>query len=109
MSMTDESDEATDADTDDEDDADGDIGLAEARDASLAAAEDLLDDPIDGVIRIERVDDGWRTLIEVVERSAIPDTQDILGRYEIVVDGQGTVQAYGLEERYRRGESRDEL
>lgn len=95
--------------TDDETAETEPIGLAGARDAALEAAEDLIDHPIDSVIRIERDGDGWRVLVEVVERSAIPDTQDILGRYEIVVDKTGTLQQYGLEERYRRGESRDEL
>ena len=85
------------------------IGLAEARDAALEASEMLIDHPIDSVIRIERSGDGWRVLVEVVERSAVPDTQDILGRYEIVVDATGTLEEYGLEERYRRGESREEL
>lgn len=85
------------------------IGLAGAKNAAVAAAEELIDHPIDSVIRIERDGDGWRTLIEVVERSAIPDTQDILGRYEIVVDDAGTLVRYGLEERYRRGENREEL
>ncbi|WP_227132934.1 gas vesicle protein GvpO [Halorubellus salinus] len=92
--------------------ADGDtepIGLAAAKDEALAAAEELIDHPIDSVIRIERSGDAWRTLVEVVERSAIPDTQDILGRYEIVVDDSGQLTEYGLEERYRRGESREEL
>lgn len=97
------------ADTDDERAEPEPIGLAEARDAALDAAEELIDHPLDSVIRIEQDGDGWRTLVEVVERSAIPDTQDILGRYEIVVDRTGTLQQYGLEERYRRGESRDEL
>lgn len=85
------------------------IGLAAAKREALSAAEELIDHPIDSVIRIERSGDAWRTLVEVVERSAIPDTQDILGRYEIVVDDTGTLQQYGLEERYRRGESREEL
>lgn len=95
--------------TDDENATPEPIGLAEARDAALEAAETLIEHPIDNVIRIERSDGNWRVLVEVVERSAVPDTQDILGRYEILVDETGTLQEYGLEERYRRGESRDEL
>lgn len=112
--MTDDTGTETDdtvADTDDDTEADPEetIGLTGAKDAALSATEELLDDPVDGVIRIERHEDGWRTLVEVIERSSIPDTQDILGRYEIIVDATGELQGYGLEERYRRGESRDEL
>ena len=113
--MTDDSEPARATDDDGPDDAAADpdaadpIGLAGAKDAVLSAAEELIDHPLDSVIRIERDGDGWRGLVEVVERSAIPDTQDILGRYEIVVDDGGTLVQYGLEERYRRGENREEL
>lgn len=83
--------------------------FADAKERAIGAAEELIDHPIDSVIRIERTGEGWRTLVEVVERSAVPDTQDILGRYEIVADDTGTLRKYGLMERYRRGESREEL
>lgn len=85
------------------------IGIVEARTEALDAVDQLLDHPLEGVVRVEDTDDGWRTLIEVVERSAVPDTQDIIGRYEVLLDRSGTVTGYGLVERYRRGEMREEL
>lgn len=45
----------------------------------------------------------------MVERSAVPDTQDIIGRYEITLDDGGRVTGYELRERYRRGEMKEEL
>jgi hypothetical protein len=94
---------------DDGGDEEGPIGLVEARQRASEAADELLEQPLDNVVRVERTDDGWRVLVEVLERSAVPDTQDILGRYEITVDPSGTLTGYGLVERYRRGERRDEI
>lgn len=45
------------------------------------------------MIKAESNDEGWRTVVEVVERNAVPDTQDIIGRYEITLDGTGTSPA----------------
>lgn len=47
----------------------------------------------EGMIKAESNDEGWRTVVEVVERNAVPDTQDIIGRYEITLDGTGTSPA----------------
>lgn len=86
------------------------IGLVEARREAMAVADQLLDHPIEGVVRIEQAsNDGWRVLVEALERSAVPDTQDIIGRYEFVVDAGGDLAEYGLVERYRRGEMKEEL
>jgi hypothetical protein len=117
--MTDDSDDvetngpegdADDADTtDDGIDADDGVSLMEARQLSVEAAHELLDHEFEGVVRVEDDGDGWRTLVEVVERSAVPDTQDIIGRYEVTLDADGDLTGYGLVERYRRGEMREEL
>lgn len=85
------------------------IGLAEARRTAIESVEELLEYDVDGVVRVERADDGWRALVEVVERSAVPDTQDIIGRYEVELDEAGTLVGYGLQERFRRGDMKEEL
>jgi hypothetical protein len=85
------------------------IGLADARRRALDAAANVLEYEVDRVIRIEPADDGWRVLVEVVEREAVPDTNDILGRYELVMDAAGDLAEFGLLERYKRGELREEL
>ncbi|WP_192498416.1 gas vesicle protein GvpO [Halorussus halophilus] len=88
----------------DEDDSGESFGLLDARDTVEEVADALIDDPLDSIIELERGDDGWFAVVEVVERSAVPDTQDILGRYEIDLDTSGSVTAYRLTDRYRRGE-----
>lgn len=91
------------------DDATGSIGLAEARRTAIESVDELLEYEVDGVVRVERADGGWRALVEVVERSAVPDTQDIIGRYEVELDAAGTLVGYGLQERFRRGDMKEEL
>lgn len=86
------------------------IGLIAAQDAARNAAETLLDHEFEGVIEVSTSDeDGWRALVEVVERHAVPDTQDIIGRYEITLNDAGDVTGYELRERYQRGDVKEEL
>lgn len=83
--------------------------LADAQTRAREAAHDLLEHQFEGMIKVEPNEEGWRTVVEVVERNAVPDTQDIIGRYEITLDGAGTATGYELLERYRRGDMKEEL
>ncbi|ERG89000.1 MAG: gas vesicle synthesis protein GvpO [halophilic archaeon J07HX5] len=86
------------------------FGLLEARERAHEMASELFEHEFDSVIKINKNDNGtWRTVVEVVERSAVPDTQDILGRYEIVLDSAGNATQYELLERYQRGAMKEEL
>jgi len=86
------------------------IGLATAQQEARDAAEALLDHDFEGVIEVSMQDDGgWRTLVEVVERHAVPNTQDIIGRYAIELTETGDVSGYELRERYQRGDVKEEL
>jgi hypothetical protein len=42
---------------------------------------------ITGVSRVK--DDGWQVTVELIERKAVPDTQDLLGLYEVRLDEDG--------------------
>lgn len=44
---------------------------------------------ITGVSKLE--DDGWQVGIELIERRAIPDTQDLLGLYKVHLDDKGHI------------------
>jgi hypothetical protein len=90
--------------------SDSRISLGDAKGRAREAAEELLEHEFEGMIKIEATDaDGWRTVVELVERNAVPDTQDIIGRYEITLDATGGVTGYELLERYRRGDMKEEL
>jgi Gas vesicle synthesis protein GvpO/Family of unknown function (DUF5763) len=85
----------------------GEFDVMDVRETVENVADDLVGHPLDGIIEIMDDDDGWEVVVEMVERSAIPDTQDILGQYEISLSESGDVSGYRLRERYRRGDSQE--
>jgi hypothetical protein len=78
-----------------------------SRRACAELAELLGRDP-EGVVSLERTEDGWRLGVEVVETRRIPDTADVLAEYEVEVDKRGRVMGYRRARRYARGQVRDD-
>lgn len=74
-----------------------------------AAAElsQLIGQVPEGIVAAEKVEDGWRVQVEVVESRRIPETTDILAVYEVDVDNDGTVTSYRRLNRYVRGRIKD--
>ena len=101
-------------DTDDEGGSDatdtgsGGVGIIDVRNQVRRVAADLIGRPLDGITEVRADDDGWYTTVEVIERNSIPDTQDILGRYEIDFNADANVTGYRRLRRYRRGDTNDE-
>jgi hypothetical protein len=58
------------------------------------AAEAMLMKKLDSIISLNRDQEGWVTEVEVLERKSVPDTQDILGRYEMKFDDEGELLGY---------------
>lgn len=105
--MSDDTPEST-ATSENGDDAEP-VSLAEAQTLALEYADEFLSHPVDNVIEVNADGEGWQVLVEVVERTAVPNTQDILARYELTIDEHGELSGYGLRERYRRGDARGNL
>jgi hypothetical protein len=85
------------------------LSPAKAARAAIEQFVDLSEHEPEWIIGIERSDDGgWRVRLEVVESRRIPDTSDILGEYEMVVDEEGELVSYSRRSRYARGRIRDE-
>ncbi len=57
----------------------------------------------EGVVGLDRSEDGWKVEVEVVEVRRIPNTTDVLAMYEVEVDGKGSLQGYRRVRRYVRG------
>ncbi|MFD1562126.1 gas vesicle protein GvpO, halophile-type [Haloarchaeobius amylolyticus] len=94
--------DAVDADVDAEEEI---AGILAVRETVQSTAGQLIGHEFDGVSEISPTDEGWRAVVEVVERRAVPDTQDIIGRYEIELDPSATVHGYRRVDRYRRGDT----
>ncbi|MCQ8902527.1 MAG: gas vesicle protein [Methanothrix sp.] len=78
-------------------------GLRDMLRIARTAAEELLDKRFESISSISRTDDGWIVNVEVLERRAIPDTQDIIGRYEMCFDDAGEITGYRRMELRHRG------
>ena len=59
---------------------------------------------VEGVLGIERSDDGFVVTIEVVELRRVPDSTDVLGSYAVAVDERGELQEYRRTRRYYRSQ-----
>ena len=82
---------------------DGLSGVREVREAVQSLAPEVIGRELDAVIEVDGRDDGWLAVVEIVERPAVPDSQDILGRYEIDL-ADGEVTGYRRLDRYRRSD-----
>lgn len=66
-------------------------GVLGVRQSVQSSAGELIGREFDAVSEIVPTDDGWRAVVEVIERRSVPDTQDIIGRYEIEQIGRAHV------------------
>jgi len=78
------------------------IGAARRAAESLQA---LISRPVEGVVEVNREDDGWLVAVEVLELERVPNTNDLLGVYEVELDPYGGLQGYRRRNRYVRGSS----
>jgi hypothetical protein len=87
----------------------GSGGLKPMQLVRLAGAQlmQLTGRDIDGTSGIERTDEGWRVLLEVVEVTRVPRSMDVLGLYEVIVDEDGDLVRYERLRRYGRTQSED--
>ena len=81
-----------------------------SRVAVLAAAQllELTGRESEGVIGLDRTDDGWTVEVEVLELRRVPSTTDMLASYEVTVDEAGDLIGYRRLHRYVRGSPGDE-
>lgn len=58
-------------------------------DLALAIAKKYISKEPETIIGVEEEQDQWKVTVETLERKAVPDTQDLLGRYEIRLNKNG--------------------
>ncbi|MGE3256359.1 gas vesicle protein GvpO [Pseudonocardia sp.] len=81
----------------------GRLPTAEAARAAAAAVSELTGRRSETVVSVDRHESGWKVGVEVVESSRIPDTNDILALYVVVLDADGELVSYRRTRRYVRG------
>jgi hypothetical protein len=88
----------------------GQRGLKPMQVARLAAQQlrMLTGRDVEGAAGLERADDGWRVLLEVVEVARVPRATDVIGVYEVTVDADGDLVSYDRIRRYVRAQAGDD-
>ena len=65
----------------------------------------LLGRPVEAVSGVDRDHGNWIVTVQVVELARIPNTTDVLGDYEAILDKNGEVVRYRRTRRYHRGQT----
>ena len=60
--------------------------------------------PVNAVIGLSKVEEGWMVSLEALERKAIPDTMDVLGVYEVRVDSDCNLLRFERKRLRKRGQ-----
>ena len=58
-------------------------------DLALAIAKKYISKEPETIIGVEQKEGEWNVTVEALERKSVPDTQDLLGRYEIKLKKNG--------------------
>jgi hypothetical protein len=63
----------------------------------------------ESVTSLERAEDGsWIVTVELLELSRVPETDDVIGSYEVELDEKGDLLGYRRLRRYVRSQAGDE-
>jgi hypothetical protein len=76
--------------------------IQEIIEITLSLAERFLKKQVEGVTSVKKDGDFWNVAVEVLERRAVPNSQDLLGKYEFKLDEAGELLAYKRTELRRR-------
>jgi len=84
------------------------LSAVDVADRAVQQLSRLTGKTAEGVTGIDRDDDGWLVTVEVLELRRIPETTDVLARYEIQTDEKGELTGYRRAGRYTRGAARED-
>ena len=70
------------------------MSIEKIRNQAFSTVKNLIVKEPETVISIEKTDQGWKARVEALERKSVPDTQDILGRYELLFNENGELLSW---------------
>ncbi|MFA4956171.1 MAG: gas vesicle protein GvpO [Candidatus Methanoperedens sp.] len=70
------------------------INIAEICRQAPSIIESIVNKKAEGITNVSKDGEEWKVVIEVLERKAIPDTQDILNIYELKLTGDMELTGY---------------
>lgn len=65
------------------------VSMERITDQAFAITKKYIRKEPEAVLSVENVNEEWRVTVEALERRAIPDSLDLLGRYEIRLNRNG--------------------
>src|SRR5688572_28930433 len=83
------------------------VAAAKAVRMAVEQFEELTGKAAEGVSELCRGEDGWVVTVDVVELQRVPSSTDVLGSYEVVLDGDGDLLEYRRVSRWVRGQARE--
>lgn len=70
--------------------------------------KNLVEKEVLSVIGINKEGEDWLALVEVLERKAVPDTQNIIGLYEVKFNKNKSLSGYKRVKVRRKGDTEEE-
>lgn len=67
------------------------VSIEEVTDLAFAIAKKYLRKEPEAIVSVEELEGEWRITVEALERRSIPDSMDLLGRYEIRLNKNGAL------------------
>jgi len=67
------------------------VSIEEVTDLAFAIAKKYLRKEPEAIVSTEELEGEWRITVEALERRSIPDSQDLLGRYEVRLNKNGAL------------------
>jgi hypothetical protein len=67
------------------------VSIEEVTDLTFAIAKKYLRKEPEAILSVEQLEGEWRITVEALERKSIPDSLDLLGRYEIRLNKNGAL------------------
>jgi hypothetical protein len=77
----------------------------EVAEGAVEQVHDLIGRPVESITGVERDDDEWIVMLEVLELERVPATTDVLGMYEVRLDKDGELIGTQRTRRYPRAEA----
>lgn len=81
------------------------IGFRAAMECARDSAALFSEMRVDSIVSCERVDTGWRAVVDVVEAPARLGDNDLLATYEVLLDPYGECERFARIDRYHRSDS----
>ena len=80
------------------------MNLFEIQEKVVPQIRKLLNKEPEGISSIEKTNEGWKALCDVLDKKAVPETYDLLKVFEFLTDKEGKVTSFKLLKKIRRGD-----